>query len=509
VGLFKRSDAPALGAASASFAFIGLLLAFAALIVTATKDNNGGTVVASGGVSVTLSEFKLTPDTVTVSSGGSITVTNAGTTAHNLTIDGTSIHTKDLNPGESAILQLEGLKDGTYTMICSVPGHAAAGMKGTLTVGAGGAGGAAAQSGTAGGTADQLRASNTKDDLTQKKPVDAYVGQLAAILDNAKQTGKIDPALYKPNTSYGKEFGTLGGNPLLGPPVLKPTVLADGTKQFQITAKVVQWEIEPKKFVSAWTYDGMVPGPTIHVSPGDKVSIVLKNELPQSTAIHFHGIDVPVSMDGVPWVTQDPVKPGQTFDYRFTAQLTPAVGMYHSHHHGEHQVPDGLMGAFIVGNVALPAGYDTAAQFPAPNTPYVMVLNDAGSIGLSLNGKSFPATAPVVTPVGKWIQIDYMNEGLQIHPMHLHGPKQLVIAEDGNPVPVPYYVDTLMVAPGQRFTVLVKPDATFLDQSSKPYVPALGAGVWAFHCHILSHAERNDGMFGMVTTFVVLPPGTI
>src|SRR5262249_32940971 len=142
--------------------------------------------------------------------------------------------------------------------------------------------------------------------------------------------------------------------------------------------------------------------------------------------------------------------------------------------------------------------------------PYVMILNDAGSIGLSLNGKSFPATAPVVTPVGKWIEIDYFNEGLQIHPMHLHGPSQLVIAEDGHPVPAPYLVDTLMVAPGQRFTVLVKPEASSLDHSAKPYLPsALGSGVWAFHCHILSHAERDDGMFGMVTTYIVLPQGTL
>jgi plastocyanin len=510
VGLFRKSDKPALGAAAAAFSLLAMVLAFAALVVTASNSNSsGGTVVATGGVSVTLSEFKLTPDTVTTSSGSSITVTNGGTVVHNLTIKGTDKHTKDLQPGESAVLSLAGLKDGTYEMMCAIPGHEGAGMKGTLTVGAGGGSGAAAQSGTAGGTAQQLLASNAADDANQKKPVDAYVGQLAAILANAKKTGKIDPALYKANTSYGTDYKAEGGNPLLGPPVLKPTVLADGTKRFDITAKVVNWEIEPNKFVSAWTYNGQVPGPTIHVEPGDKVEVVLKNELPQSTAIHFHGIDVPVAMDGVPWVTQDPVKPGGSFTYKFTAANHLQIGMYHSHHHGEHQVPDGLMGAFIVGDPPAPAGYDTAAQFPAANTPYIMVLNDAGSIGLSLNGKSFPATAPVVTPVGKWIEIDYMNEGLQIHPMHLHGPKQLVIAEDGNMLAQPYYVDTLMVAPGQRFTVLVKPDASFLDNSAKPYLPALHAGVWAFHCHILSHAERNDGMFGMVTTYIVLPQGTL
>jgi FtsP/CotA-like multicopper oxidase with cupredoxin domain len=117
-----------------------------------------------------------------------------------------------------------------------------------------------------------------------------------------------------------------------------------------------------------------------------------------------------------------------------------------------------------------------------------MVLNDAGVIGLSLNGKSFPATAPTIAKVGDWVLIHYMNEGLQLHPMHLHGLPQLVIAKDGFPLPQPYEADTVAVAPGERYTVLVH---------------ATNTGVWAWHCHILNHAEREDGMFGMVTTFIV------
>ena len=155
--------------------------------------------------------------------------------------------------------------------------------------------------------------------------------------------------------------------------------------------------------------------------------------------------------------------------------------MYHSHHHAEHQVPDGLMGAFIVGSEPTPAGITPTQEVP-------MVLNDAGVIGLSLNGKSFPATAPVVAKLGDWFEVQYMNEGLQIHPMHLHGLPQLVIAKDGFPVPAPYRVDTLDIAPGERYTVLVHADAP---------------GVWAWHCHILSHAEGAKGMFGMVTAVVV------
>ena len=119
-----------------------------------------------------------------------------------------------------------------------------------------------------------------------------------------------------------------------------------------------------------------------------------------------------------------------------------------------------------------------------------MMLNDSGTIGFSINGKSFPATAPIVAKRGDWVEVHYMNEGQMIHPMHLHGMAQIVIAKDGYPLPQPYNADVVDVAPGERFTVLVHAD---------------NPGTWVWHCHILNHAEREDGMFGMVTALVVTP----
>ena len=81
-----------------------------------------------------------------------------------------------------------------------------------------------------------------------------------------------------------------------------------------------------------------------------------------------------------------------------------------------------------------------------------------------------------------------MNEGTQIHPAHLHGLTLEVFARDGYPLPAPFRCDTLNVAPGERWDAIVLADAP---------------GVWAFHCHILSHAEGNAGMFGMVTALIV------
>lgn len=117
-----------------------------------------------------------------------------------------------------------------------------------------------------------------------------------------------------------------------------------------------------------------------------------------------------------------------------------------------------------------------------------MVLNDSGVIGMSLNGKGFPMTEPVVAAKGEWVLIHFYNEGLQGHPMHLHRQPQIVVAKDGFPLESPYRMDTVWVSPGERYSVLVKAEEV---------------GTWAFHCHIVSHAENDDGLYGMVTTMIV------
>jgi FtsP/CotA-like multicopper oxidase with cupredoxin domain len=216
------------------------------------------------------------------------------------------------------------------------------------------------------------------------------------------------------------------------------------------------------------------------VNDGDKVRVILHNQLPESTSIHFHGIHTPNDMDGVPDITQEPVKPGADFTYEFVAK-GPAVGMYHSHQDAVKQVPNGLAGAFLIGEEPVPAGVTVSQE-------KIMMLNDAGTVGLTLNGKSFPATEPIVANLGEWVELHYMNEGQMIHPMHLHGLDQIVIAKDGFPLANPETEDTVLVGPGERYTVLIHADAP---------------GAWAFHCHILSHAESDQGMFGMVTAMVV------
>jgi FtsP/CotA-like multicopper oxidase with cupredoxin domain len=291
----------------------------------------------------------------------------------------------------------------------------------------------------------------------------------------AMNVDRMDAAMTAQMKSFPVTTAGAGGQPL------QPTILAGGIKEFHITAQVTSWQIDATRTVQAWTYNGTFPGPTIHVNVGDHVRMVVTNRLPESTAVHLHGVHgVSNGMDGVPGITQVPIRPGQTYSYDVTPTAV-GVGMYHSHYDTLKQLTDGLMGAFLVGEEPLPAGVTVSQELP-------FVLLDSGPIGMSFNGKSFPATAPIVAHLGEYIVVNYFNAGQMIHPVHLHGPGQLVIAKDGYALASPRMEDTVTVAPGERYTVLIHADQV---------------GAWAWHCHILSHAETDNGMYGMVTALVV------
>jgi uncharacterized cupredoxin-like copper-binding protein len=422
-------------------------IGFGMRAIDESKDNAGsgaaGVGAGAAAAQVSLSEFSISPLMISASQDGGIDIVNNGTVEHNLAVQGTDVRTAMIPSGESAHLDLSGLAAGTYTVFCEVAGHQASGMQAMLHLGAGAAAGVAD-----GGTA------------------------AAAPTMTPEQ---MDQAMKDSITAFPAKTEGLGAQ------VLAPTILADGTKQFDLKTQLTKWQVAPDKTVDAMTYNGTVPGPTIKVDPGDHVKIVLHNEMPDSTSIHFHGLMTPNSMDGTTYVTQDPVKSGETYTYEWTVQDTPAVGMYHSHHDAVKQVPDGLAGAFIVGEEPVPAGVTVSQE-------QVMILDDSGVIGYALNGKSFPATTPIVAKQGDWVEVHYMNEGTQIHPMHLHGMPQMVIAKDGMPLATPQEEDTITVAPGERYTVLI--------HATEP-------GTWVWHCHILPHAENEHGMFGMVTALVV------
>jgi FtsP/CotA-like multicopper oxidase with cupredoxin domain len=265
---------------------------------------------------------------------------------------------------------------------------------------------------------------------------------------------------------------------------LEPRIEGD-TKVFELDILEIEHQIDGQKDpVQALGFGGTWPGPRLDVVEGDKVRAIFTNKMAESTGIHFHGQKLPNAMDGVPHVTQEPIAPGASYTYEFTAR-TPGSHMYHSHHNATDQVGRGLLGAFIVQPADPAERYD---QKYGATQDIIWISNDALG-GFTINGRGFPATSPIVANLGETIVIRFMNEGNMMHPWHLHGMPMRVVARDGYPLGgAEFTCDTLGVNPGERWDVVI--------ECTEP-------GAWAFHCHILQHAEGQDGMFGMVTALVV------
>jgi FtsP/CotA-like multicopper oxidase with cupredoxin domain len=117
--------------------------------------------------------------------------------------------------------------------------------------------------------------------------------------------------------------------------------------EIDLQARVAALEIVPGVRTKAWTYNGGLPGPLIRVRRGDRLIVHFSNQLPQPTTVHWHGVQVPIEMDGVPGVSQPPVAPGGSFTYDF---VVPDAGLfwYHPHVMSAAQVGFGLYGALLV-----------------------------------------------------------------------------------------------------------------------------------------------------------------
>jgi FtsP/CotA-like multicopper oxidase with cupredoxin domain len=380
-------------------------------------------------------------------------IRNDGATVHTFGVDaaGRTFETASITPGANAVLAVPATAAGSYDVLCTVPGHDSLGMTGTLVL--------------TGGSGSQDDPSASTDHgqgvhMTAEEMATAHEASVKAFL-------------------AGGETASIGGQPL------EPR-LEGGAKVFELDVTLALWEVSKGVVKEALAYNGQIPGPELRVQPGDTVRIVLRNHIDQPTILHLHGITLPNGMDGVPYVTQEPVMPGGSFTYEFDVVDPPGMYVYHSHFNSAEQVGRGLYGALIVepktGNWLPTYGVEPAAE-------YSLFTGD-GPLGFVLNGKSFPATSPLTARAGDWVLIHLANDGELLHPMHLHGYHFMVVGQDGYPLSPRnrYLADTIVVAPGTRYDILVKADQP---------------GAWAFHCHILTHVEGPEGMFGMVTALVV------
>ena len=257
-----------------------------------------------------------------------------------------------------------------------------------------------------------------------------------------------------------------------------PPPLAGKIKTIHLIAEIKPWEIAPGISTQAWTYNGTVPGPTIHVRQGDRLRVILTNHLPAPTTIHWHGVELPADMDGVPGLSQSPVPSGQSYVYEFTVKESGTY-LYHTHFDDLNQLDRGLYGALVV-DPATPA-----AQ--AYQRDYLMLLSSWRVFSstenyFSINGKSYPLTKPFVVKRGERVRIREINiSGTEFHTMHIHGHHFSVVAVDGQPVAPQnrQMMSTVLLGPGELRDIEFRADAP--------------AGTWMVHCHVVDHM-LNGGM---------------
>lgn len=293
-------------------------------------------------------------------------------------------------------------------------------------------------------------------------------------------------------------------------------------KTIILTAKEAVNQFDSKHKLTVWTFNGSVPGPTIKLKQGEKVTIKLKNDLPKPVTIHWHGLPVPNSQDGIPGVTQNAVQPGKTYTYQFVANV-PGTYWYHSHQDSVNQVDKGLYGALIVegkheskvdkdytlvlddwissgktmdemGNMSGMSGMNMSGNNKNNGSMSSnmgnMNMNSSNNSGMNMgdnmnmydlytiNGKDGDSVQPLNVRKGDKVRIRLINAGYLTHSMHLHGHHFKVVSTDGNPInnPTALKDQLIRVAPGERYDIEFTAD---------------NPGNWYFESHDPVKAAQN------------------
>jgi FtsP/CotA-like multicopper oxidase with cupredoxin domain len=223
---------------------------------------------------------------------------------------------------------------------------------------------------------------------------------------------------------------------------------------------------------AVWTYDGTVPGPAIRVRQGEPVRLVVSNKLGEDTTVHWHGIRLPNAMDGVPGLTQKPIRPGESFTYEFTPS-DAGTFWYHPHADSLQQLGRGLAGALIV-EERQPIAVDRDLLWViedwrldndgriAPGFGNPMEAGMSGRIGntVTVNGR-VPETLAVRS--GERVRLRLVNAALaRIVGLRFEGHKPVVIAYDGQPCdPHPPEGGQVVLGPAMRADLVI-------DMSGKP-----------------------------------------
>lgn len=289
-----------------------------------------------------------------------------------------------------------------------------------------------------------------------------------------------------------------------GDQVLEPRI-EGSLKVFDLEASVVRWHILDDVSVEAYAFNRQVPGPRLKLTQGDRVRINFRNDLPETTTVHWHGLIVPNEMDGPADITQEPVKPGGSYMYEFTVTQAGTY-FYHTHDNIDRQQAVGLYGALIVAPrdpaTEPRADLDVTIQLQEwlkrEWLTYPAMLMEGGLPNyFTINGKAYPSTEVIRMKVGETVKLRFIGSSNNfVHPMHVHGGPFEVVALDGATLSLSarYLADTVNVGPGQRWDVVW---------------PARVPGRWLIHCHIPHHTANNNveqqGAGGLTMVIEVAP----
>ncbi|MCK9860019.1 multicopper oxidase family protein [Paenibacillus sp. ATY16] len=217
-------------------------------------------------------------------------------------------------------------------------------------------------------------------------------------------------------------------------------------RKFELTAARTTLKLDNGKTVKAWTFNGSSPGPELRVTEGDRVVITLHNkDIEDGVTIHWHGIEVPCSQDGIAGLTQDAVPPGSQFTYTFIA-TTPGTYWYHSHQMSSIQVSKGLLGALIV---------EPKAKSDASTSETTALYQQLGSTML-VNGSAKGLTVPGLP--GELVRLRLINAGNETMEFNVDGASFRVVAMDGHDLHEPGLLDGVIVpiGAGQRYDLLIQ-----------------------------------------------------
>lgn len=291
-----------------------------------------------------------------------------------------------------------------------------------------------------------------------------------------------------------------------GDQLLEPRI-EDGVKVFDLDVSPIEWYILPYVKAGAYAFNKQVPGPRIRITEGDKVRINVKNNLTESTTVHWHGLMLPNRFDGPAEITQKPIEPGDSYTYEFVAQQKGTF-FYHSHDHADRQQALGMYGALIIDpknpreDESLGYSKEVVIQlqewlFREGYTFPAMPMDGMQPNFFTINGKSYPETETVNVKVGEKVRIRFIgSQSGFIHPMHIHGGPFKIVETDGAKVDPSAQLlkDTINVAPGERYDVIW--------EATEP-------GKWILHCHINHHTTNNNieeqGAGGLTMIFNVEP----